>query len=164
MKCALFVYVHVCGENMTELKSKAYPDFCVCMAMRDASRAITKVYDDALFSSGLKVTQFSILMNVKINGPLNVSALAKLQKLDRTTLVRTLKPLIADELIENIPSDDPRERQVRITDKGMEAIRNGLHRWKAVQKKIAENFSMEQLEMIGNFSNDLAAALGDGDV
>ncbi len=140
---------------MDELKTENLPTFCVCMAMRKASRTISKLYDEALLPSGLKVTQFSILMSIRTHGPVNVSTLAKLQSLDRTTLVRTLKPLETALMIESIPSNDPRERQMRITDHGLQTIKLALPRWKKIQQKVAQKFSAEQMKMFKNFSNSL---------
>jgi DNA-binding MarR family transcriptional regulator len=120
------------------------------MNIRRASRAITKIYDQALESSGLKVTQFSLLKNIDAYGPLNISALAKLLTLDRTTLVRNLKLLETADFIENTPSADPRERQVSITEHGRQAVNQALPHWKNVQQQIKTHVDPETLRALGH--------------
>ncbi len=140
---------------MNKSKTEKAPSFCACMAMRMASRTITKIYDQALKPSGIKVTQFSILMNIKTHGPVNISTLAKLQHLDRTTLVRNLKPLEIAKLLESVPSNNPRERQVHITDHGLKTIKIALPYWKTIQRKISNKLNLEQLNLLESFANSL---------
>jgi len=124
------------------------PSACVCMNIRRASRAITKIYDQALESTGLKITQFSLLKNIDAQGPLNVSALARLVTLDRTTLVRNLKLLETAGFIENTPSDDPRERQIGITEHGRRSVGQALPHWKNVQQQIKKHVAPEYLHAL----------------
>ncbi len=126
------------------------PSVCVCLNVRRASRAITKLYDQALKPSGLKVTQFSALMNIDAHGPLTTSALAKILMLERTTLVRNLKLLENAGFIENSPSPDPRERQISITAHGRHAIGQAQTRWRTVQRQMKQQIGTEQLQMLGH--------------
>lgn len=139
------------------------PSMCVCVNIRRASRAVTKIYDQALKPSGLKVTQFSALMNIDAHGPLNTSALAKILMLERTTLVRNLKLLESAGFIENSPSPDPRERQISITELGRHAIGQAQTHWRAVQLQMKQQIGTENLKALGHLVTvleDLAAAQG----
>jgi DNA-binding MarR family transcriptional regulator len=118
------------------------------MNARRASRAITKIYDQALEESGLKITQFSLLKNIDAKGPLNVSALAKLLTLDRTTLVRNLKLLESARFIENTPSQYSRERQLTITELGHETVMKALPHWEGVQRQIKKNLDPDVLSAL----------------
>lgn len=137
------------------------PSICVCLNVRRASRAITKIYDQALNSSGLKVTQFSVLKNIEAYGPLSTSTLAKLLMLDRTTLVRNLKLLESAGFIENSPSPDPRERQIGITDRGRRAIEEADIHWLAVQRQMKQQIGAENLKALGHLVT-LLEGLADG--
>src|SRR4051812_34403538 len=114
---------------MATSNPRQQPSACLCVNVRRASRAITRIYDQALEASGLKVTQFSLLKNIQAHGPLNITALGKLLMLDRTTLVRNLKPLETAGLIENSPSAAPRERRVGITRQGRQTVKAALSHW-----------------------------------
>ncbi|WP_173202030.1 MarR family winged helix-turn-helix transcriptional regulator [Geobacter sp. SVR] len=133
------------------------PSACMCVNVRRASRAVTRIYDQALEPSGLKVTQFSLLKNIEAHGPLNISTLAKVLMLDRTTLVRNLKPLENAGFIENSPSADPRERQVGITGQGRVVVKAALPRWQEVQRQMAGHIGAENMQLLAQ----LASALED---
>ncbi len=69
------------------------PEVCNCLALRQASRHVTQFYDQLLASSGLRTTQFSILIRLRLAGPMTINALAKALVMDRTTLGRNILPL-----------------------------------------------------------------------
>jgi hypothetical protein len=41
------------------------PEFCTCLAVRQAARHVSQFYDQHLAPSGLRITQFSILAKLK---------------------------------------------------------------------------------------------------
>src|ERR1700740_1819936 len=69
------------------------PPHCACGRLRRAARALTQLYDDAMASAELRITQFSLLCTLARSGPMRISALAAWQLLDRTALSRNLDPL-----------------------------------------------------------------------
>jgi DNA-binding MarR family transcriptional regulator len=93
----------------------------------------------------LKVTQFSILWNIKESGPLSVTDLAKIMRLDRTTLVRTLKSLEDNKYIESSAGNDPRKRLVMVTDKGSEMLITAIPYWEKAQTQIKSLLGCEKL-------------------
>ena len=140
---------------MSGQKTVQKPSACFCVNVRRASRAITKIYDQTMAPSGLKVTQYSLLNNIDAHGPLNISALAKLLTLDRTTLVRNLKPLEAAGFIENRPSPNPRERQVSITNHGRQTVALAQPLWKQAQRRMSQHIGAENLGMLGHLAGVL---------
>src|SRR4051812_44580671 len=72
---------------------------CTCAKLRRLARRVTQSYDRVLQASGLKVTQYSLLVNLRENSALSVSALAEKMAMDRTTLTRNLKPLVHAGLV-----------------------------------------------------------------
>ncbi len=69
------------------------PEVCNCLALRQAARHVTQFYDQHLASSGLRTTQYSILVKLRLEGPMTINALAKRLVMDRTTLGRNILPL-----------------------------------------------------------------------
>ena len=67
--------------------------------LRRASRAVTQLYDGALQASGLKATQFTLLVAAARLKAAPVSRMAEVLVMDRTTLTRNLKPLVKDGLL-----------------------------------------------------------------
>src|SRR5262249_44281210 len=92
------------------------PEVCNCLALRQASRHVTQFYDTLLASSGLRTTQFSILIRLKRAGPMKINALAKALVMDRTTLGRNILPLEREGLIDVVPGRaDRRSKVLRLT-------------------------------------------------
>ena len=65
---------------------------CNCLAIRQAARQVTQLYDRHLAAEGLRSTQYSILSKLGRLGPLSVNALAASMAMDRTTLGRAVQP------------------------------------------------------------------------
>jgi DNA-binding MarR family transcriptional regulator len=118
---------------------------CNCLALRQASRYITNVYDQALSETGLRVTQFSILYKLSALGTMTVNAMAAELVMDRTTLTRNLKPLERDALVASGPSEtDRRERVISLTPAGKAKIKAVLPLWRKAQKTFEQNFGSER--------------------
>ena len=136
-------------------KSSGSASACICINVRRASRAITRIYDQALEPSHLKVTQFSVLVTVMQSGPINTSDLARLLKLDRTTLVRNLKCSESSGFTEEVATSDPRERMIAISESGRQAVESAMPYWRSVQKRLRARFGREQLEQLGVLADAL---------
>ena len=67
---------------------------CVCMSARRAANALTNYYDKMFDPLGITVTQFSLMINIKSAATTNITDLTRVVKLDKSTLTRTLAPLI----------------------------------------------------------------------
>jgi DNA-binding MarR family transcriptional regulator len=109
---------------------------CTCSRLRMAARAVTQAFDAALAESGLKATQFTVLVAVGHRGPAPLSRLAEALVLDRTTLTRNLRPLERDGLIATAPGADRRRREIRLTAKGRKALDRALPLWEQAQDRM----------------------------
>ena len=95
------------------------------------------------------------------SGPLNVSSLARILKLERTTLVRNLKALEAAGLIEDVATSDPRERLIAISQSGREAVEAASPYWREVQRQLNEHLGAEQLEQLKSITIALEKLSGE---
>jgi len=125
-------------------KSKL-PSPCHCLNIRRASRAVTQFYEKALEPSGLKVTQYSLLRNLELMESVSMSVLAKIMRIDRTTLNRNLKPLMKAGLIKVHSGEDSRSRQVMLIEAGKEALVNALSLWDEAQASLEEYLGEAEL-------------------
>src|SRR6476661_1265500 len=94
---------------------------CACFAVRRAARTITQHYDRHLKAAGLRATQFTVLVVLKNGGPQPLHRVAELLGMERTTLTRNLKPLVARGWVSDEAGDDKRVRMVAITAGGIAA-------------------------------------------
>jgi DNA-binding MarR family transcriptional regulator len=129
---------------------------CNCLALRQASRYITGVYDQMLSGTGLRVTQFSILYKLSALGPMTVNQMSAELVMDRTTLTRNLKPLERDELVVSGPSEhDRRERVIDLTPAGKAKVKAMLPLWRKAQQTFEQNFGAERADALRGLLRDV---------
>jgi DNA-binding MarR family transcriptional regulator len=109
---------------------------CNCMALRRAARSISNFYDSQLAPSGLRATQFAILVLVDMLEEASVNAVADRLALDRTTAGKNLRPLEAAGLVSIAPSKkDGRQRAIRLTKAGKAALKAAMPLWRRAQNR-----------------------------
>jgi len=107
---------------------------CLCGRLRRASRTLTRLYDEALESSGLTVTQFSILRTLSRMERPTLGELSEETAHEKSGLWRTVQPLIRQGLIET--TADGRVQRLSLADQGMMALVRALPLWRAAQEKV----------------------------
>lgn len=115
---------------------KRKQSICHCINLRRSANALTAFYDRALSGAGLTVNQFSLLVNIGRSQPVSISALAAQVGLDRSTLARTLKPLLAEGLIADGAEAGERNRQLGLTAKGRARLKTALPNWEKAQRDV----------------------------
>jgi DNA-binding MarR family transcriptional regulator len=113
---------------------------CACEGLRRTARAVTQHYEDALAPSGLRATQFPIVVALAAAGPLPVTRLAQALVLDRTTLTRNMRALLDRGLVAVTGGEDRRTRVVALTPKGREHLTEALGMWEQAQAAVEERF------------------------
>jgi DNA-binding MarR family transcriptional regulator len=114
---------------------------CLCESLRKASRAVTRMYDDALRPAGLRVTQFSVLARLESDGKARVRDLSAALFLEETTLTRSVATLEKNGWVASSIGDDQRERYLSITPAGRKVVQRAFPLWKGVQKRIHDRVS-----------------------
>lgn len=112
---------------------------CNCFLIRSLSRKITQLYDDILAPSGLRGTQFSLMLTARkgVDGaPATVSALAQRLNTDRTTLTRNLRILQQAGHVELVAGTDARSKCVRLTPSGEAALAQAQGLWREAQREV----------------------------
>jgi DNA-binding MarR family transcriptional regulator len=109
---------------------------CLCNALRQASRAVTRLYDEELRSVGLRTTQYSLLRYLKHFGAVRQRDLGAAASLDETTLTRTLRPLIDAGWVTADPGEDRREKLVSLTSGGEAKLARALPAWERAQERM----------------------------
>jgi DNA-binding MarR family transcriptional regulator len=111
------------------------PEFCTCLAIRQAARHVSQFYDQHLAPCGLRTTQFSILAKLKEEGrPLTINRLAEVIVMDRTTLGRNILPLQREGLIGVTQGTvDRRSKEVYLTDVGLKRLKEAWTYWAKAQ-------------------------------
>src|SRR5262245_2679381 len=116
---------------------------CNCLALRQAARHVSQIYDSHLASEGLRGTQYSILSKLNRLGPLSINELAKSMVMDRTTLGRAIRPLERDRLLAIGPGDDGRTRSLRLTPAGQARLKAAAVKWRQAQQEFEAAFGAD---------------------
>lgn len=128
------------------------PTPCLCAALRKATRAVTRLYDDALRPAGLRVTQYSVLRNLA-RGEQRMRDLAALLVVEETALNRSVRGLASRGWIAIRTGDDRRERRLSITPAGRAILADSEPLWAAAQRRMSSS--------LGGRFDGLLRSLGD---
>ncbi|RDJ22274.1 MarR family transcriptional regulator [Bosea caraganae] len=112
------------------------PLACHCFATRQLARHVTKLYERHLAPSGLTGTQLSILSFLHQTPGLAMSELSHIMVMDRTTLLRAIKPLERDGLVASARKPgDSRQFAFSVSPAGLSKIERTLPLWQAAQQE-----------------------------
>lgn len=117
---------------------------CNCLALRQAARQVSQLYDRHLAQVGLKTSQYSILARLNRLGPLSINELAALMVMDRTTTGRAVLPLAREKLVAIQPGEDGRTRIVRLTPVGEQRFKEALAHWREAQREFEASYGVAE--------------------
>jgi DNA-binding MarR family transcriptional regulator len=109
---------------------------CLCLALRQASRAVSRLYDEELRGVGLRTTQYSVLQLLRRSGEVRQRDLAGLTLHDETSLTRGLRPLVDAGWVAVRTGEDRREKWFRITADGVTKLEEARPAWERAQMRI----------------------------
>jgi len=121
---------------------------CACFNLRRVTRAVTQVYDEYLRPTGLRVTQFTVLVALRNLHQSTVNQLADKLVVDRTTLTRNLRPLEDAGLVRTRPGEDRRVREIFLTNAGEEKLQEALPLWREAQSQMRRALGRDRLERL----------------
>ena len=126
------------------------------------SRVLTRLYDDALRSSGLRVSQLTVLVAIaKFGEPgAKIGKLADALAMERTTLTRNIGPLESAGLIRVARDpDDARARILLLTRAGERAIEAAFPLWEAAQRQVRSAVGGGRLDEMHEQMTELLSAI-----
>lgn len=126
-------------RNAKTVKTTESP--CTCLAIRQAARQITQLYDAELAPCGLRVTQYSVLSSLDRVGPSSVQDLAAALVMDRSTLGHNLRPLEREGLIKlAVDKSDKRTRRLELTAQGKAKLEESRPFWRSAQARFEASY------------------------
>ena len=131
---------------------------CACACIRNAARVVTRVYDEFLRDSGLKASQLAVLAAIDALERPSISELSKALFMDRTTLSRNLKPLVAQGLVTLGEEGWRRSKTMHITPTGQALLKAAVPLWKHAQEDLARRLGEPRWKQMHAELRDLIAA------
>ncbi len=132
---------------------------CYCATLRQAARAITVLYEEALAKSGLPVTQYTVLQVLDSVPNLTTTELADAIGIDQTTATRTLALIKKGGLAMDVVGHDRRQRRWALTSEGQAQLRKLRPRWEAAQEAFESRLGREQARALKKASYLAASKL-----
>src|SRR4029079_10501025 len=135
------------------------PKNCVCFNLRRVTRAVTQFYDAEMRRHGIRPTQGSILASLQAKDSWNMAELSDWLGMDRTTLVRNLRPLQRDGFVEAVGGGRGNRVELTITTKGRKQVENVTRAWKAAQAAAVKTLGANRWSAILSDLETVALAL-----
>ena len=132
------VHIHIMKSDATAARLQEMSG-CLCFNLRRAARAVTHLYDAALRPFGLRGNQLSILVAASMRDAVHMAPLAEALAMDRTTLLRNLRPLVRKKLLEVGRASGGRRTEIKATAAGRALVARVYEPWRRAQAQARES-------------------------
>lgn len=140
----------------------AVPSGCTNHRVRQLMRSVGLVYDAHLHDADMRITQYTLLSHVLAAGPVRPVDLARLMRMDASTLTRNLKPLVDAGWVRMGQGEDQRSRLVHITEAGRIKREEAKQRWKAAQGELNARLGAGRVAALHGLIDECLALLDGG--
>src|SRR5437773_4946008 len=132
---------------------------CLCFNLRRVTRAVTQFYDSEMRQHGIRPTQGTILSSLQAKDSWTMAELSDWLGMERTTLVRNLRPLQRDGLVQAVGGGRGRRVELAITEKGRKQIEKLTPAWKSAQSAAVKTLGEKRWSAILSDLETAALAL-----
>jgi DNA-binding MarR family transcriptional regulator len=132
---------------------------CVCFNLRRVMRKVTQFYDAEMRRHGIRPTQGTILASLNAKDNWNMAELSDWLGMDRTTLVRNLRPLERDGFVKAGGGGRGNRVELTITAKGRNQVEKLTPAWKSAQSAVVKTLGENRWSAILSDLETAALAL-----
>jgi DNA-binding MarR family transcriptional regulator len=143
-KTVVVVYIH----NMKKQLDLTSVQNCACFNVRRVSRAITQFYDAEMGRHSVRPTQSPILGALQAKNGWSMAELSEWLGMERTTLLRNLRPLQRDGLVRAKRGGAGGHMKLEITEKGRASLAKIIPAWRSAQDKVVAILGKERWSAI----------------
>lgn len=148
-------------HTMSEQRDMSAVENCVCFNLRRGARVVTQFFEAEMRRHGIRATQWTILQALKAKENWSMAELSGRLGMDRTTLLRNLRPLERDNLVEVAGGGRGSSVELSITAKGREKIRESLPAWRSAQSAAVKALGEPRWSAILSDLESAALVLGE---
>jgi DNA-binding MarR family transcriptional regulator len=153
---AQVVHIHTMRSKERDMSAV---ENCVCFNLRRVMRVVTQFYDAEMRRHGIRPTQGSILASLQAKDSWNMAELSDWLGMERTTLVRNLRPLQRDDLVQISGGGRGNRVELAITAKGRKQIEKLTPAWKSAQSAAVKTLGEKRWSAILSDLETAALAL-----
>ncbi|WP_439543962.1 MarR family winged helix-turn-helix transcriptional regulator [Hyphomicrobium sp.] len=122
------------GTNITDI-AETTSATCLATRVRQLSRIITRLYDDAMRPLGITASQYTLLAQLASRDGITAVEIGHELDIEKSTLSRNLKRLLALGMIIMDPPAGRRGRGLHLTTKGSTVLKEAYPVWQAAQAR-----------------------------
>ena len=126
---------------------------CTGARLRRLARRTTVFYEHYLRTIGLKLGQYSMLAHLDA-APQSLQVLADRLEMDRTTLSRGLKPLVAAGWVAPCAGEDARQRCFALTAEGEQMRIRANAVWREAQQALEASMGRDFVALLNDTLDD----------
>jgi DNA-binding MarR family transcriptional regulator len=146
-------------HTMTKELDMSAVENCVCFNLRWVTRAVTQFYDAEMRRHGIRPTQGTILLALNAKESWTMAELSDSLGMERTTLVRNLRPLQRDGFVQADGGGRGGRVELSITAKGRKKIEEAMPAWRAAQSAAVKTLGEKRWSAILSDLETAALAL-----
>ena len=132
---------------------------CVCFNLRRVARVVTQFFDAEMRRHGIRSTQGMLLSALHSTGMTNMAELSEILGMERTTLLRNIRPLQRDGLVSVEGGGQGGFVELSLTAKGRKQIEKLAPAWESAQQTAVKVLGKERWSAILADLEKVAAAL-----
>ena len=132
---------------------------CTCFNVRRVSRVITQFFDAEVRRHGVRPTQTPILGALQAKSGWSMAELSDWLGMDRTTLLRNLRPLQRDGLVRAKGGGRGGHVELEITAKGRATLAKTVPAWRSAQEKVVAILGKDRWSTIISDLEEVATKL-----
>ena len=122
------------GANIADI-AETTSATCLATRVRQLSRIITRLYDDAMRPLGITASQYTLLAQLASRDGITAVEIGHELDIEKSTLSRNLKRLLALGMIIMDPPAGRRGRGLHLTAKGQAVLKEAFPVWQAAQAR-----------------------------
>ena len=111
---------------------------CIAVRLRMLNRVITRIYDDALRSLGLRASQLNILVATAKLGVARPAEVCDRLQIEVSTLSRNVERMKVNGWLAVVPDEDGRAQPFKLTRKGRNLLERAKPEWDKAQIEVKE--------------------------
>jgi DNA-binding MarR family transcriptional regulator len=122
--------------------------------VRQLSRIVTRVYDDAMRPLGITASQYTLLAQLAARDAITAVEIGHELDIEKSTLSRNLKRLLALGHINMDPPAGRRGRGLHLTGKGQTVLKDAFPVWQDAQKRTVSAMGAESRNMLDSLLHE----------
>jgi DNA-binding MarR family transcriptional regulator len=132
---------------------------CTCFNIRRVSRVLTQFFHLEVRRHGMRPTQAPILRALQAKNGWSMAELSEWLGMERTTLLRNLRPLQRDGLARATGGGRGGHVTLEITEKGRKAVAATYPAWRSAQEKVVAILGQDRWSAIISDLEEVATKL-----